>query len=282
MLKKKCPPANLIYLNMNLKERYGRKALIAGASEGIGAAFAEHLAAEGFSLYLVARRKDPLQKLAGMLTERYGVTVRQIICDLSDEGAAGQIMSSTAGDEPDIMIYNAALSHIGPFADHPIEGHCQAARVNMITPLKLVHHFGKKMLERRRGAIVLMSSLAGFQGSGYLAGYAAGKAFNRVLAESLWYEWKDKDVDIMACCAGATSTPGYINSAPDRTSFLAPAVQEPGELVRECFRNLGRKPSFISGRGNRIASFFMQRVLPRKMAVRIMGSNTRKMYGLEK
>lgn len=282
MLKKKCTPANLIYLDMNLKERYGSKALIAGASEGIGAAFAEHLAAEGLSLHLIARREEPLQKFSASLTEKYGVPIKYIACDLSDEEAAGYIISSTAGDEPDIMIYNAALSHIGPFADHPIEGHCQATRVNMITPLRLVHHFGNIMLERRRGAIVLMSSMAGFQGSGYLAGYAAAKAFNRVLAESLWYEWKEKGVDIMACCAGATSTPGYINSAPAKASFLAPAVQEPGELVRECFRNLGRKPSFISGRGNRIASFFMQRVLPRKMAVRIMGGNTRKMYGLEK
>jgi short-subunit dehydrogenase len=263
-----------------MKERYGHKALIAGASEGIGAAYAEYLAAEGFSLYLVARRKDPLQKLADMLAQRYGVTVRQIICDLSDDDAAGQIISSTAGDEPDIMIYNAALSHIGPFADHPIEGHCLATRVNIITPLRLVHHFGKKMLERQRGAIVLMSSLAGFQGSGYLAGYAAGKAFNRVLAESLWYEWKDKDVDIIACCAGATSTPGYVSSAPAKLSPFAPGVQQAGEVVSECFRNLGRKPSFISGRGNRIASFFMQRVFPRKMAVSIMGDNTRKMYGL--
>jgi short-subunit dehydrogenase len=119
------------------------------------------------------------------------------------------------------------------------------------------------------------------QGSGYLAGYAAGKAFNRILAESLWYEWKDKGVDIMACCAGATSTPGYINSAPAKTNLFAPAVQNPRELVRECFRQLGKKPSYITGRGNRIASFFMHRVLPRKMAVRIMGDNTRKMYGIE-
>ncbi|MDT8402284.1 MAG: SDR family NAD(P)-dependent oxidoreductase [Bacteroidales bacterium] len=265
---------------MNLKERYGDKALIAGASEGIGAAFAEYLAAEGFSLFLVARRKEPLQKLAGMLTENYGVPVRHILCDLSGENAAGQIISSMDGDEPDIMVYNAALSHIGPFADHPVEGHCQAARVNMTTPLKLVHHFGRKMLERKRGAIVLMSSLAGFQGSGFLASYAAGKAFNRILAESLWYEWKDNGVDIMACCAGATSTPGYVSSAPARVSPFAPRVQQPREVVRECFRELGRKPSSITGRGNRIASFFMQRIFTRKMAARIMGDNIRKMYRL--
>ena len=62
--------------------------------------------------------------------------------------------------------------------------------------------------------------MAGLQGSGYLATYAATKAFNRVLAESLWYEWKDKGVDIIACCAGATATPGYIRSKPGKASTV--------------------------------------------------------------
>jgi short-subunit dehydrogenase len=146
--------------------------------------------------------------------------------------------------------------------------------------MNLVHHFGGKMVEKGRGAVVLMSSMAGFQGSGFLATYAATKAFNRVLAESLWYEWKDKGVDIIACCAGATVTPGYIRSAPGKVSLLAPAAQKPEDVVRECFIRLGRRPSFISGRGNRFASFIMQRLLPRITAVKIMGDNTRKMYRL--
>ena len=266
---------------MNLMEKYGSKALIAGASEGIGAAYAEYLAKEGLSLCLVARREVPLKKFAVSLSEKYVVKVKYLVCDLSDEKAAGEVISFTSDEEPDIMIYNAALSHIGSFEKQPVEDHCQAAQVNMLTPLRLVHHFGNMMLEKERGAIVLMSSLAGLQGSGYLAGYAAGKAFNRILAESLWYEWKERGVDIMACCAGATSTPGYINSAPAKANLFAPAVQDPGKLVRECFSKLGNKPSFITGRGNRIASFFMHRILPRKMAVMIMGSNTRKMYGVE-
>lgn len=263
---------------MNLMERYGKSAIIAGASEGIGAAFAEYLAAEGLSLVLVARREEPLHKLAAELTDRYGVPVNCITCDLSEEDASEQVISFLDGVETDILVYNAALSHIGSFTEYPVEGHCQAIRVNMITPLKLVHHVGGKMIERGRGAIVLMSSMAGFQGSGYLAVYAATKAFNRILAEGLWYEWKEQGVDIMACCAGATATPGYIKSAPVRTSLFAPGAQLPGEVVSECFRKLGSRPSIITGRGNRMASFFMQRVLSRKMAVKIMGDNTRKMY----
>ncbi len=82
----------------------------------------------------------------------------------------------------------------------------------MLTPLDMLHTFGGKMLARGRGGIVLMASLAGFQGSGFLSMYAATKAFNRIMAESLWYEWKDSGVDVIACCAGATSTLNFIET----------------------------------------------------------------------
>jgi hypothetical protein len=154
------------------------------------------------------------------------------------------------------------------------------AQVNMMTPLNMIHAFGEKMVEKGKGAIILMSSLAGFQGSGYLSVYAATKAFNRILAESLWYEWKNSGVDVIACCAGATATPGYKNSNPEKTGFFTPRVLAPEEVAAKCFKKLGKKPSFITGRGNRIASFIMQKIIPRKMAITIMGDTTRKMYRL--
>ena len=136
------------------------------------------------------------------------------------------------------------------------------------------------MLAKNKGAIILMTSLAGFQGSGFLSVYAASKAFNRILGESLWYEWKNSGVDIIACCAGATSTPGYINTRPEKTGFFTPRVLAPDEVARECLAKLGKQPSFITGRANRVASFIMQKLMPRKMAINIMGDTTRKMYRL--
>lgn len=265
---------------MELKEKYGETALIAGASEGIGAAFASALAMAGFRLILVARRMEPLQRLAAELADRYGTISQCVACDLSEEGAADRVLGSLEGAEPGMLIYNAALSHIGSFADHPVGGHCRAAVVNMITPLKLVHSLGTRMLDRERGAVILISSMAGLQGSGFLATYAATKAFSRILAESLWYEWRERGVDVMACCAGATATPGYIRSEPARAGIFAPAVQQPEEVVSECLKRIGKVPSFIAGRGNRVASFFMHRLLPRRMAVQIMGDNTRRIYRL--
>ena len=263
---------------MPLKQQYGKLALIAGASEGIGAAFAHRLAKEGMDLILVARREAPLQQLAYELSLSYGVVVEAFPLDLSQPDASQQLIESLRGKEVSILVYNAALSFIGPFEKNNLHLLDQLTTTNIITPMHLVHSIGTSMLANGKGAIVLMASLAGFQGSGFLAAYASTKAFTRVLAESLWYEWKERGVDVIACCAGATSTPGFIKSNPEKKSFFAPRVQHPDEVVMECLDHLGKVPSYITGRGNRFASFIMQKILPRKMAILIMGDTTRKMY----
>ena len=265
---------------MNLKQKYGSTALVAGASEGIGAAFATRLASEGMDLILIARRLKPLQQLADLLENKYKINVICISCDLSGTNATKLIEETLNGREISLLIYNAALSYIGPFIKNSPENHSKAARVNMITPLNMVHLFGEKMLVKGKGAVILMTSMACLQGSGYLSVYASTKAFNRILAESLWYEWKNSGVDVLACCAGATATPGYKNTNPEKTGFFTPRVLDPEEVPQECFKRLGKQPSFITGRGNRLASFIMQKILPRKNAINIMGDTTRKMYRL--
>src|ERR1035437_2433372 len=199
---------------MNLRLKYGTTALIAGASEGIGAAYARYLASHGMDLILIARRLAPLQQLADGLKKTYNIGVTCISCDLGDPHATQQIVEALNGTHVDVMVYNAALSYIGPFTKNTSDYHARMAQVNMLTPLSMLHEFGDKMIANGKGAVILMASLAGFQGSGYLTMYAATKAYTRVLAESLWYEWKQYGVDVLACCAGATATPGYNNSQP--------------------------------------------------------------------
>jgi uncharacterized protein len=265
---------------MSLKEKYGALALVAGASEGLGAAFATYLAKHGMDLVLIARRKEPLEKLSESLKSNYGINVTTITCDLAAAGAAQLLSEQLKGKDIGLLVYNAALSYIGPFEKNSIEHHRQIAQANMHTPIELVQLLSESMRQKQKGAIVLMSSLAGFQGSGFLSMYAATKAFNRVLAESLWYEWKGKGVDVMACCAGATATPNYINTQPEKTSFFAPRPQSPDEVVEECFDKLGKQPSIVTGMGNKVATFIMQKLIPRKMAINIMGDTTKKMYRL--
>jgi uncharacterized protein len=265
---------------MSLKEKYGNLALIAGASEGIGAAMSEHLASQGLDLVLVARRKEPLEVFANSLSKKHNIKTYCIVCDLTDANATRFIKESLQGKEINVLVYNAAISYIGPFENNTLEQQQHISYANMITPMNMLKVFGEPMLRKKKGAVILMASLAGFQGSGFLSAYGATKAFNRVLAEGLWYEWRNKGVDVVACCAGATSTPNFINTKPEKASLFAPKVQSPEEVVSECFKKLGKQPSFVSGTGNKIASFFMQKILPRKMAITIMGDTTRKMYRL--
>jgi short-subunit dehydrogenase len=267
---------------MTFKQKYGNTALVAGASEGMGAAYAHALAARGLDVVLIARRKELLEVIAQKIAKQYGVKVLPVPCNLVDADATQQIITAI-GDTPiDFLVYNAALSYIGPYLNTNIQTHTDIAKVNMVTQMALVHHFGCKMVELGRGGIVIMSSIAGFQGSGYLATYAATKAFNKVLAEGLWYEWKQKGVDVIACCAGATATPNYINTNPGKASPLEPKPQQPEAVVEECLRKIGTGPSFIAGTGNKLVSFLMQHIFSKKMAIKMMGDGMVKMYGIKR
>jgi short-subunit dehydrogenase len=263
------------------KEKYGPVALVAGASEGLGAAWAKALAARGLDLVLVARRKEALHALSVALESQYRINIQSISCDLSSPDAMQYLVNAVGDRKINCLVYNAASSYIGPFLGTPLSTHLNIAAVNIAGPLQLVYAFAGPMVVEKRGAVILMSSLAGFQGSGFLATYAASKAFNKVLAESLWYEWKSKGVDVIACCAGATATPNYINSKPGKIGFAAPRPQLPEDVVEECLRKIGKTPSFTAGAGNKIASFIMQHIFSKKRAIKIMGDTTKKMYGIK-
>ena len=258
------------------RARYGPYALVAGGSEGIGAAFARALAARGIGLVLVARRAEVLEPFAAELRREHGVEVHTHALDLASASLAADI--ERLADERDLglLVYNAAASTIGAFLDTPLADHLRVVDVNCRGPLVLAHVLGKRMVARGRGGIVLMTSLAATQGSPYIASYAASKAFDLVLGESLWHELGTRGVDVLACRAGATRTPAYEQSKPD---FSGP-VMEPAPVAEEALEALGSSPSFVAGALNRMAAFLMGRLMSRKQAVRLMGRTTAKIYKL--
>jgi short-subunit dehydrogenase len=258
--------------------RYGSWALVAGASEGIGATYAEELASRGLNLILVARRAELLQSLASELSTKYDIETKIIPLDLSASDAVEQISEHTKDIEIGLLIYNAAFSAIGPFLERPVEDHIKEINTNAYTPLKLIYLFAEQILARGRGGIVLMSSLSAFQGSAYISTYAATKAFNIVLAEGLWEEWRARGVDVLVCVSGAVKTPNYVASEPEKTGGLGDMTMNPDQVVREALNALGKGPSVIPGRMNRISSFVMRHLLPRKVAVKFMGRILRGMY----
>ena len=188
---------------MHFKKKYGPYALVAGGSDGLGAAFAEALAQRGLNLVLMARQKDRLQATAARLREQYRIEVTAITADMADyEKTKSLITGLKAKDGQKIsiglLVYNAAFSPIGLFENTSEEHLALAAAVNVKTPLLLVKLLSTNMIQNKRGGIVLMSSLAGGQGSPNIATYAATKSFNAILAEGLWKELKPHGIDVIA------------------------------------------------------------------------------------
>lgn len=261
----------------SFSEQYGPWAIVAGASEGLGEAFAREIAARGANVVLVARRQEVVKSLAEDIARTSSIETRAIAADLSDRACLDAILDQTKALDVGLLVYNAGQSFIGPFWETSVENHLKEIDINVRGPMILAHAIGLRLRARGRGGIILMSSLAGFQGTALVSNYAATKAYNLVLGEGLWEELRGSGVDALVCCAGATATPNYQKSAPASSDGVP--VQVPEAVAREALDYLGRGPLLITGTTNRLASFFLRRVLPRRIAVKIMGQNMRKMYG---
>jgi short-subunit dehydrogenase len=265
-------------LKSDFLQQYGPWALIAGASQGLGAAFAGQIAERGLNLVLVARRAEKLNDLAEHFAEQYAVQVRVVSLDLSEEGSIGSLVERTSDLEIGLLVYNAAYSRIGPFFAATLEQHQKEIDTNCRAPLALVYLFGERMLSRKRGGIILMSSLSSSQGTALISNYSATKAYNLILAEGLWEELRSKGISVLACCAGATRTPNYLLSLQRSGAHERFAAMLPESVAREALAALGKQPSVIPGRSNRLSGFIMRRLLPRSVAIRFMGKVLRGMY----
>ncbi|MXX74828.1 MAG: SDR family NAD(P)-dependent oxidoreductase [Holophagales bacterium] len=254
----------------SFRDRYGGWALVAGASEGLGASFAECLAERGVDLVLIARRESLLEDLADRLRERYGVEVRPLAMDLASPGLADALAAATEDLDLGVLVYNAAFVPVGRFVEADVDALERAVDVNVRAPVVMLHTLLPGLERRGRGAVILMSSLVGLQGTPRVAAYAATKAFNTVLGEGLWQELRESGIDVVACCAGAIPTPGYERSGKGRV----PGMLDPDAVARRTLDALGKGPRFVPGLVNRLVAVLLTRLLPRKAAIRLMAGNT--------
>jgi len=257
--------ANLLFRN-----NYGPYALVAGASYGLGGAFAEALAERSLNLVLIAREKERLESFAKHLKEKYPIDVITIAADLADYEKTRNLIAGL-DVSTGLLVYNAAYASIGLFEYTSEDQLALAAAVNVRTPMLLSKLLTESMIKNRRGGIILMSSLAGIQGSPNLAAYAATKAFNAILAEGLWKELKPHGIDVIGCCAGAIITPGYQQA---QKMNKAPGTLPAAKVAEIALQSLGRGPLTVPGGFNKFIRFLMARFLPRKMAINIMAKNT--------
>ncbi|WP_051367153.1 SDR family NAD(P)-dependent oxidoreductase [Hamadaea tsunoensis] len=201
--------------------------------------------------------------------------MRVVVADLATDAGLAALFEATGDLEVGMVVANAALSPIGPFVRAAEDDLLRALDLNARAPMRLARHYLPAMADRRRGGFVVMSSLAGQQGSPGLAAYAGTKAFGAVLAESLWAELRPSGVDVLACVAGAVATPGLAQTAAKR----APGTVSPETVVAAAFRALGKRPVTVPGGLMRWSSAFMRRVLPRRTAVTIMGNASKDVLG---
>lgn len=258
-------------------ERYGPWAIVCGASEGLGAAFSLELARRGVDVVLVARRPEVLETMRRTIAEQTGREALCVTADLSSREAIEVIAKATESLSIGLVIYNAAASTVGPFLEQQVDDLLRTVDVNVRGPIAVCHHFGKRLAAQRRGGLIVLSSITAFQGSPFVTTYGATKSFNLTFGEGLWFELREHGVDVLSVCAGATRTPALLKAAPDG----APGMLEPEAVAFEGLNALGRGPSMIPGWFNRIVSFIMRRLLPRRLTVSIMGNETRKLQRMK-
>lgn len=199
-------------MSVNYREKYGEWALVLGGSEGLGRATAMDLAARGMNVALAARRQGPLDEAARLIADAHGVQTRTIRLDLADANVVDVIEQGMGGDEVGFIVYNAAAEPYGEFIDIPLDEHMFNIAVNVITPTRVVHHFGRKMVERGRGGIVLCSSLACAMGLRMWVGYGAAKGYENTLGEGLWDELGERGVGACSFMIGTTYTDSFIRT----------------------------------------------------------------------
>lgn len=228
------------------RARYGRWAVIAGGSEGVGAAFADELGRAGFDLVLIARKPGPLEETAAK-TRTHGVEVRTLTLDLLADDAVEAIREATADLEVGLFIFNAGANSYGhEFVTGDLTGFRGVIDLNVHRQVELAHLFGARMKEAGRGGIMLLGSLAGYMGAEHQSIYAASKAFSRIFAESLWLELEPHGVHVLELVLGVTRTPAMERAG---LNFDIPGmlVAEPGDVAREGLEHLADGPVWVAG-----------------------------------
>jgi short-subunit dehydrogenase len=252
---------------MAFAERYGRWSLVLGASEGLGEAFARELASRGLNVVVAARRPEPLRAVAEDIAAHHHVETRAVPLDLASPDALELVRGVTDELDVGLVVYNAAAAYIGSFLDGA-EAFDAIVAVNCVMPLAVCEHFGRRFVDRGRGGLVLMGSAAGLAGSAFNSAYAASKAFEIVLGESLWAEWRDIGVDVLSVIGPAIDTPTFRRSLSADTRSSMPAAMDPAVAAQQILDALGTEPSFVPG--EHAEGIALLGTLPRRQQVEVM------------
>lgn len=229
----------------NLYEHYGPCAVIAGGSYGLGGSFAVQLAEQGFDLILAARNSEVLNRFAAELRERFPkIKVEEVAADLSSDDGVKALINAAEGKQVGLFIHNAGTGNkMLPFCELPASYHQALVGLNITSMLTLVYHFAPPMVQRKKGGMIIVGSLASMGGLAGLATYSAAKSFSRVFCEGFWFEMKQHGVDVLALTPGGIETPSRQRDFPQVTG----TGMSSDDVAREGLENLANGPVYFPG-----------------------------------
>lgn len=248
---------------LRLRERYGDWALITGASSGIGAEFARALAREGINCALSARRTERLEALAAELEQTWNVETRVITADLTTRRGPDQIAKAVKDLAVGILVNNAGFGMAGRFSKQDPARLRQMIDVNCTAPVALTSLLVPAMIERKRGAIIIVGSVAGRQALPLFSVYSASKGFDLLFGESLAVELLDDNIDVTVLQPGPVATEFEQVAGEQRSD--ARADEAPEESVAYALEALGNRLSVVSGGWYNWFRANVNRLLPRSV-----------------
>lgn len=265
----------------------GAQALITGASAGIGTEFAKQFHALGANVLLVARRKKELDDLAAKFNALRAGSAEVFCVDLTiDKGSDGAGNHDSGGRllgvynlaevikerRIDILVNNAGFGSFGHFEKLDLEHEVRMMKLNVIAPVILAHAVVPQMKARRSGAIISLSSVAGFQALPYLATYSASKAFNLYHTLSLRYELLEFGLAVLTVCPGPTATEfqGVARIPGTMSGMRRDSVEQ---VVRESISALRRNKAFVVPCLKSRLLSIPCRLLPKSFTTRIAGQS---------
>ena len=261
---------------VSFREKYGEWTVVAGASDGVGAAFARAVAARGVNVVLIARRQAVLEELAAEITSAYGVEARAEAIDLATPDAAATVLQRTADLEVGMLMYNAGADpNYQHFLSYDVEPQLSMIQRNCVVPTVLCHDYVGRMKSRGRGGIVLVSSAAATIGMPQMVVYGGTKAYDLVFGEALWSEVSESGIDVLIPILGATDTLAFrqlqtrrgLLATEDDDATQLPEVVTSEEVADGIIANLGDGPVWYAGESSRRGGEGLRK-MPRNDAVR--------------
>lgn len=247
-----------------LKNAYGDWALVTGASSGIGMALSELIASCNINVILCSRSQERLNTQASHLRKAYGIDTRVIALDLSEAESVDALIQQTQGITISLFVASAGFGTSGKFLQSSIHEEVNMLRLNCEAVLRLTHYFTQHMVQRKKGGIILLSSIVAFQGVPYAAHYAATKAYVQSLAEGIQQEIKGLGVDILA------AIPGPVESGfGQRANMQMGTALHPEDVAESILKALGKSKSVLPGLLSKVLVTSL-RTAPRFLRVKIM------------